>query len=115
VEADMGCIFCSIATGEIPSTKVYEDDRVVAFNDIQPLAPVHVVVIPREHIENLNDLADKEIWFAMLKATQEVVKLKGIRESGYRIAVNCGKDGTQIIQHLHLHVLGGKLLDSKMG
>jgi histidine triad (HIT) family protein len=111
----MGCIFCKIAKGEVPSTKIYEDDLVVAFDDIQPLAPVHVVVIPKQHVANLNDLGDKEIWFAMLKAAQETARLKGIQDSGYRIAVNCGKDGTQIIQHVHLHVLGGKQLESKMG
>jgi len=111
----MDCIFCKIAKGDIPSAKVYEDDLVLAFNDIQPMAPVHVVIIPKQHLANLNDLKDKEIWFAMLRAVQEVARQKGIKESGYRIAVNCGKDGTQIIQHLHLHVLGGKLLDSRMG
>jgi histidine triad (HIT) family protein len=111
----MECIFCKISKGEIPSAKVYEDDLVLAFNDIQPLAPVHVVVIPKQHLANLNDLNDREVWFAMLKAAQEVARKKGIHESGYRVAVNCGRDGTQIIQHLHLHVLGGKLLDSKMG
>jgi histidine triad (HIT) family protein len=111
----MGCIFCKIVRGEVPSTQVYEDDLVVAFDDIQPQAPVHVIVVPKQHIGNLNELGDKEIWFSMLKAAQEVAKKKGINESGYRIVVNCGRDGTQIIWHLHLHVLGGRQLESKMG
>ena len=111
----MGCIFCKIVANEIPAKKVYEDDLVVAFDDIQPQAPVHVVIIPKEHIENLNDLDNKEIWFAMLNAAQEVAKVKGIDHSGYRVVVNCGKDGTQIIWHLHLHVMGGRLLESTMG
>jgi histidine triad (HIT) family protein len=111
----MGCIFCKIVSGEIPSTTVYEDDLVVAFDDINPQAPVHVVVVPKQHIGNLNELSEKEIWFSMLKAAQGVAKKKGINESGYRIVVNCGSDGTQIIWHLHLHVMGGRLLESKMG
>lgn len=111
----MDCIFCRIVKGEIPSKKVYEDDLVLAFDDIAPLAPVHVVVVPKKHIATLNDIDDKDIWFAMMKASQEVAKKKGVAESGYRITVNCGPDGTQIVMHLHLHVLGGRLLDSKMG
>lgn len=111
----MGCIFCMIVKGDVPSTKVYEDNRVLAFDDIEPLAPVHTIVVPKQHVENLNDLDDKEVWFAMLKAAQEVAKQKGIKDSGYRIVVNCGRDGTQIVPHLHLHVLGGRLLESRMG
>ncbi len=111
----MGCIFCKIVSGEIPSTTVYEDDLVVAFDDINPQAPVHVVVVPKQHVGSLNELSNKEVWFSMLKAAQGVAKKKGINESGYRIVVNCGRDGTQIIWHLHLHVMGGRLLESKMG
>ncbi|HPI92640.1 MAG TPA: histidine triad nucleotide-binding protein [Deltaproteobacteria bacterium] len=111
----MDCIFCKIVKGDIPSTKVYEDEHVYAFDDIQPLAPVHVIVVPKRHYATLNNLDDREIWFAMLKAAQEIARIKGIDEKGYRIAVNCGPDGTQIVMHLHLHVLGGRQLDSKMG
>ncbi|MBN2297823.1 MAG: histidine triad nucleotide-binding protein [Deltaproteobacteria bacterium] len=111
----MGCIFCKIAGKEVPSSTVYEDDLVVAFDDIQPLAPVHVVVIPKKHIETLNELDDSETWFAMLSAAQEVAKIKGIDKTGYRLVINCGKDGTQIIWHLHLHVMGGRMLTSEMG
>lgn len=111
----MDCIFCKIVAGEIPSTRVYEDNLVYAFNDIQPLAPVHVVVVPKKHYATLNDLDDTETWFAMLRAAQEIARIRGVNESGYRIAVNCGPDGTQIVMHLHLHVLGGRLLESKMG
>jgi histidine triad (HIT) family protein len=115
MEAKMDCIFCKIVNGEIPSTKVYEDDLVYAFNDIQPLAPVHVIVVPKSHYPTLNDLDDRNIWFAMLKAAQEVARIRGINKTGYRITVNCGRDGTQIVMHLHLHVLGGRMLESKMG
>jgi len=111
----MSCIFCKIIRGEIPSSKVFEDGLVYAFDDIEPQAKVHTLVVPKEHIENLNDMKDQDLWFAMLKASHQVAKLKGIEKSGYRTVINCGPDGTQIVQHLHLHVLGGQLLDSKMG
>ena len=111
----MDCIFCKIVKGDIPSTKVYEDDLVVAFDDIEPLAPVHVVVVPKKHIATLNDINDRDIWFAMLTAAQQVAKKKGVAESGYRIAVNCGRHGTQLVMHLHLHVLGGRQLEGEMG
>jgi len=111
----MGCIFCKIVNKDVPATTVYEDDLVVAFDDIQPQAPVHVVVIPKKHIETINELDDSKIWFAMLSAAQEVAKIKGIDKTGYRLVVNCGKDGTQIIWHVHLHVMGGRMLTSEMG
>jgi histidine triad (HIT) family protein len=111
----MGCIFCKIVNKEVPSSKVYEDDLVLAFDDIQPQAPVHVVIVPKKHIANINELDDKEIWFSMLKAAQEAAKIKGIDGSGYRLVVNCGPDGTQIIWHVHLHIMGGRQLESKMG
>jgi len=111
----MNCIFCRIIRGEIPSTKVYEDELIYAFEDIEPQARVHSLVVPKEHIENLNDISDQALWFAMLKAAQAVAKLKGIEKSGYRAVINCGPDGTQIVPHLHLHVLGGEPLDAQMG
>ncbi|MBN1635785.1 MAG: histidine triad nucleotide-binding protein [Deltaproteobacteria bacterium] len=111
----MGCIFCKIIAGEIPSNKIYEDDFVYAFDDIQPQAPVHSLIVPKKHIESLNDLSDTELWAAMLNGVHEVAKAKGIKDTGYRIVVNCGPDGTQIVWHLHMHVLGGELLDAKMG
>lgn len=111
----MDCIFCKIVAGEIPSTKVYEDEFVYAFEDINPLAPVHVIVVPRVHIATLNELADSRIWFSMLTAAQSIAKAKGVDASGYRVAVNCGPDGTQIVMHLHMHVLGGRLLSGKLG
>lgn len=111
----MSCVFCKIIQGDIPSTKVYEDAHVYAFEDIEPQAKAHTLVVPKRHIENLNDINDQGLWFAMLKAAQEVARIKGIDQSGYRAVINCGPDGTQIVQHLHMHVLGGQPLDSKMG
>jgi histidine triad (HIT) family protein len=111
----MSCIFCKIIKGEIPCTKVYEDEQVLAFEDIQPMAKVHVLIVPKTHIENLNSGIDKDLWFAILQAAQEIVSIKGIAESGYRLAINSGPDGTQIVPHLHVHILGGQLLDAKLG
>jgi histidine triad (HIT) family protein len=111
----MSCIFCKIVNKEIPSSKVYEDDLVLAFDDIQPQAPVHVVIVPKKHVANINELDDKEIWFAMLRAAQEAAKIKGIDQSGYRLVVNCGPDGTQVVWHVHLHIIGGRQLEGKMG
>ena len=111
----MSCIFCRIIKGEIPCSKVYEDDKVLAFDDIQPLAKVHTLIVPKEHIENLNGSIPADLWFAILNAAKGIVKLKGIAESGYRLAINSGPDGTQIVPHLHVHILGGQLLASKLG
>lgn len=110
------CIFCKIARGEIPSTKVYEDERVLAFRDINPLAPVHVVVIPKAHVANLNELdaLDAQTQLALLHACREVAKRDGIDKTGYRIASNCGEDAAQSVQHLHIHVLGGGKLSVSM-
>ena len=110
------CIFCRIARGEIPSAKVYEDEHVLAFKDINPLAPVHVLVIPKQHVASLNELdalpADTQL--ALLRACREVARLTGIADSGYRIAANCGADAAQSVQHLHIHVLGGGKLSVSM-
>ncbi|MRR14582.1 histidine triad nucleotide-binding protein [archaeon] len=111
----MGCIFCKIVNNEIPASKVFEDELVVAFDDIQPLAPVHIVIIPKQHITDINALNDREIWFAMLNAAQQAARIKGIEQSGYRLVVNCGEHGTQIIWHVHLHIIGGRQLESKLG
>ena len=110
----MDCVFCKIIKGEIPSSKVYENDLVLAFDDIQPQSPVHVLIVPKKHISTLNDLNDSEIWTALLQASRTVAEIKGIKENGYRVTVNCGPDATQIVFHLHMHVMGGKLLDGKM-
>jgi histidine triad (HIT) family protein len=117
-EADMeGCIFCKIVNGEIPSSKVYENDKVLAFNDIHPAAPVHVVIVPKKHIPTLLDLKeDREgISEALLHAANEVAEIKDIAEKGFRVAINCNKEGGQVIFHLHLHVLGGLKLRDRMG
>jgi histidine triad (HIT) family protein len=108
----MDCIFCKIVEGSIPSKKVFETDRVVAFHDIQPAAPVHVLVIPKKHIASMNDVAPED-WGLMgevLHAAQKVAAETGIADSGYRIINNCGADGGQVVYHLHIHVMGGEKL-----
>jgi len=111
------CIFCKIVEGDIPSTPVYETETVLAFDDINPMAPVHTVIIPKEHIATLMDVTEAHggLLKDLAQAVQEVVRIKGIEQSGFRTVVNTLKDGGQIIFHLHIHVLGGKQLSDEMG
>lgn len=111
------CIFCKIARGEIPCAKVYEDDKVLAFDDIHPMAPVHVVIIPKNHISTLMDVAaDKDdIINHLTAAAQKVAKIKGVDASGFRVAINCNAEGGQVVFHLHVHVLGGRKLQDELG
>jgi len=106
------CIFCKIARGEIPCNKVYEDDKVLAFDDINPMAPVHVIVVPKQHIPTLMDVAreNMNIMGDIFTAVKEVAKIKKIEEKGFRTVINCNEEGGQLIFHLHIHVLGGERL-----
>ncbi len=103
------CVFCKIVNGEIPAKVVYEDDKVMAFHDINPQAPVHILVIPKEHIPTVNDLEEKhkELIGHIFMVIKEIAREMGIAESGYRVLVNCNRDGGQEIYHLHFHLLGG--------
>lgn len=113
----MDCIFCKIAGGSIPADIVYSDAEIVAFRDINPQAPVHDVIIPRKHIPSLNDLggADQSLMGKLILAACELARKEGIAERGYRLSFNCGPDGTQIVPHVHLHLLGGRLLTGELG
>jgi len=106
------CLFCKIAAGEIPADKIYEDDHVIAFRDIAPKAPTHVLVIPRRHISTLNDLRpdDSELIGRMYLAAREVAHQEGIAEDGYRTVVNCNSAAGQTVFHIHLHLLGGRAM-----
>ena len=110
------CLFCKIAAGEIPSSKVYEDERVFAFRDIAPQAKTHVLVIPKKHIPDLTAAAeeDDELLSGLLRAAAKVAALEGAAVGGYRVVSNCGKDACQSVSHLHLHVLGGEALSERM-
>ena len=111
-----GCLFCKIAAGEIPSSKVYEDEDVLAFRDIAPQAPVHVLVIPKKHVSGWYDAqGESDAALAKLVRTAATVaKLEGVVESGFRVVSNCGKDAQQSVSHLHLHVLGGREMSGEM-
>lgn len=106
------CIFCKIVNGEIPSTKVYEDDKVLAFKDISPEAPVHIVVIPKEHIRSTNELNENNssIVAHIFTVINKIAEEQGIKDSGYRIINNCGEHGGQTVNHIHFHLLGGRNL-----
>jgi len=102
----MNCIFCKIANGEVKSDLVYENEYVVAFNDLEPQAPFHILVIPKMHVENLSELNDEKIMSELFKAVQEVTKKLNIKE--YRTVINTGKEAGQSVFHLHLHILAGR-------
>ncbi len=108
----MDCLFCKIIAGEIPSTKVYENDKVYAFRDINPEAPVHVLIVPKEHIASANELTAENagVIADVFLAAKEIAAREGIAEGGYRIVNNCGADGGQTVGHLHFHMLGGRSL-----
>lgn len=101
------CIFCKMASGQIPVTPVFENDDVIAIDDISPQAPVHTLVIPKRHVVNLSDPTALEVVSAVFSAVPEVARLKGVDESGYRVIVNNGPDANQTVMHLHVHVIGG--------
>ena len=111
----MDCIFCKIIAGDIPSSKVYEDESVYAFRDIQPQAPVHVLVVPKAHISSANEITGEnaELVAKIFAAIPKIAALEGLTK-GYRVITNCGEDGCQSVKHLHFHVLGGKKLSERM-
>lgn len=104
------CIFCKIAGKAIPSKMVYEDDQVFAFDDVNPQAPVHALVIPKRHVASLQELSepDHTLLGRLLLACTRVAQMKGLTDSGYRLVANTGKDGGQTVFHLHFHVMGGR-------
>lgn len=108
---DPECIFCKIVEGEIPSNKVYEDDRVLAFEDLSPMMPVHTLVIPKNHYSNVASDMDDADKVAVIDALGKVAKIKGIEESGFRVITNAGDDACQTVHHLHFHVLGGSKMN----
>ncbi len=111
------CLFCKIAAGEIASGIIYQDELVLAFRDIHPMAPCHILIIPRKHYACLNDLksADAALAGHMLLTAQKLAQLEGVSESGYRLVFNCGPQGGQVVPHLHLHLLGGRQLSGGLG
>ena len=110
------CLFCKIVEGKIPSEKVYEDENVLAFKDINPAAPIHVLVIPKKHIENVLKIerGDTNILSDIFASFKEIAKILGIEEDGFRVVSNCGKDAGQEVMHLHFHILAGGKLGPKV-
>ncbi len=107
------CIFCKIINKEIPGSIVYENEKVLAFNDINPQAPVHIIVIPKKHVTTIME-ADKEMSGDIINAIQEIAKQQNIDKTGFRVITNCGKDAGQTVNHLHFHILAGKQLGEKI-
>ena len=110
------CIFCKIINKEVPSTIVYEDEDVIAFKDIHPVTPVHILVIPKKHISSLVDLKeeDEAVIGKIYTVINKIAKQDGILDKGFRVIVNCGEDGGQVVKHIHFHLLGGKKLGVKI-
>ena len=103
----MNCLFCRIIEGEIPSNKVYEDDKVLAFRDIAPQAPTHILIIPKEHFDSVLD-SDPETVAYMVGIAKKLAVGEGIDEAGFRLVINTGEEGGQSVKHLHLHLIGGR-------
>lgn len=110
------CLFCKIIKKEIPSTIVYEDEEILAFRDINPVAPVHVLVIPKKHIDSLVNMSkeDEALVGKICTTINKIAKQEGIDQKGFRVIVNCGEDGGQEVKHLHFHLIGGKKLSVKL-
>lgn len=110
------CIFCKIIKGEIPSTKVYEDEEILAFNDVNPAAPIHILVVPKKHIESLAHLEkeDEALVGRIYRVINKIAEEQGFKNDGFRVIVNCGKNGGQEVMHLHFHILAGKKLGEKI-
>lgn len=106
----MDCLFCKIAAGQIPAALVHEGDDLIAFRDINPQAPLHVLIVPRRHIATVNDLtaADASLVGDLINVAREIAAKEGVSENGYRLVLNCNRDGGQTVDHIHLHLLGGR-------
>lgn len=113
----MNCIFCKIVAGTVPSRKVYENDEILAFHDIEPVAPVHIMIIPKKHIASMNEVMEED--FPLIgqihKVAQQIAQDLGVADTGYRLVNNCGKESGQLVFHLHYHLLGGTKLGSTVG
>ncbi len=109
------CIFCKIISGDIPSDILYRDDEVIAFRDVNPVAPTHILIVPVEHLVTTMDLHDRSLVVKMILTANHLAQQEGIAEDGYRLVINCGEYGGQVVKHLHLHLIGGRRLSSALG
>jgi len=112
-----GCLFCRIVAGEIPGDIVYQDKEFLAFRDINPQAPKHVIIIPKTHIASLTELTEQQqgLIGRLIILARNLAEKEGVAESGYRLAVNCGPEGGQVVPHLHFHLIGGRKLSNRLG
>ena len=113
----MDCIFCKIARGEIPSEVLHQDGRALVIRDINPQAPIHLLIMPREHLDSLMDIteANASLINHMVLLANRMAAREGVSEKGYRLAINCGDEGGQTVGHLHMHLLGGRALSGRLG
>jgi histidine triad (HIT) family protein len=113
----MECVFCEIVAGKIPADIVYQDGEFLAFRDIQPQAPTHLVIVPRSHIGSITQLTNEhqDLIGRLILLAKELAEKEGVSANGYRLAINCGAEGGQLVPHLHLHLLGGRRLDDQLG
>ncbi len=113
----MDCIFCQIATGKIPSQLLYQDEEVIAFDDINPKAPTHLLIVPRKHIPSLAHLSEAESPLVghMTRVANKLAREAGVAENGYRLVINTGREGGQLVPHLHMHLLGGRQMANTLG
>ena len=111
------CVFCKIAAGEVPAKILYQDEKLIAFPDVNPLAPTHLLIIPRKHIPSLLEVTDSESSLIgdMARVAKQLATGQDIAEKGYRLVINCGRQGDQGVSHLHMHLLGGRQLSSALG
>ena len=113
----MECIFCQIVAGKVPSEILYRDEEVIAFRDINPQAPTHLIIIPQKHIPSLAHLSEEQLPLIehMINIANQLAKKEGVSESGYRLVISCGEQGGQLVPHLHMHLLGGRQLSDALG
>ncbi len=113
----MDCIFCQIVTGQASSEILYQDEEVIAFGDIHPVAPTHLLIIPKRHIPSLAYLSEEDLPLVghLVSIANQLARREGIAESGYRLVINCGKEGGQLVPHLHMHLIGGRRLTDELG
>jgi len=112
-----GCLFCRIVANEIPSDVIYQDEDFLAFRDIEPQAPTHLIIVPKTHITSLAELTEQQQGFIgrLIILAQKLAEKEGIAERGYRLAINCGPEGGQVVPHLHFHLIGGRKLNDQLG
>ncbi len=113
----MDCIFCKVAKGEIPSDILHQDDKALVIRDINPQAPTHLLILPKEHLGSLRDIngANASLMSHMVLLANRMAKREGVADKGYRLAINCGEEGGQTVGHLHIHLLGGRHLSGQLG